>query len=380
MSDKMAAAVDEARFSMPPETFLRLDLRFFEGEKTEKATPRKKKKSREEGQVAKSQEIGTAAAFLAVFTVLRFAAGGIYSGLMSVFGYSFTMIGDSDAVFDPRYISRFIAYLFGRVIMMSLPVFITAAAVGIVSNAVQVGFNVTMKPLMPKFSRLNPMQGFKRVFSVRSLLELLKSLLKFGVIIMVIYTSVKNRIGTLLLLPQMELFEAVSTVGGIAAGMGVSVGTWFMAIAAADFAYTRWKHARDLRMTKQEVKEEYKLAEGNPQVKGQIKSKMREVSMRRMMQSVPQADVIITNPTRYAVALRYDRNRDGAPKLVAKGADYVARRIREIAAENKVQIVENKELARAIYASVEVGREIPPELYQAVAEILAFVYRLRSAS
>ena len=372
--------MNETSVPHSPEFFLRLNLRFFEGEKTEKATPKKKQKSRKEGQVAKSQEFGTAFAFLAVFSALRFAAGGIYSGLMRIFGYSFGMIGNVEAVFDPKYISRFVTYLFTQIIVMSMPVFAVAAAVGVLSSVAQTGFNVTMKPLKPKFTKLNPMQGFKRIFSVRSLLELMKSLVKFGVIVMVIYNSISSRVGTLLLLPEMDLFEAVSVIGEIVLNMGTTVGTWFIAIAVVDFAYTRWKHTKDLRMTKQEVKEEYKQAEGNPQIKGQIKNRMREVSMRRMMQAVPQADVIITNPTHYAAALRYDREKDSAPVLLAKGADYVARRIREIAAENKVQIVENKELARTIYASVDVGREIPPELYQAVAEILAFVYKLKSAS
>lgn len=370
----------KSSFILPDAAYLRLNLRFFEGEKTEKATPRKKKKSREEGQVAKSPEVNTAFTFLAVFIALRFAAGGIYNRVMGIFGYSFSMIPDAEAVFEPSYISRFVMYLFTQIILMSLPIFAVSMAVGVLSEVMQAGFNVTMKPLMPKFSRLNPMQGFKRIFSVRSLLQLFKSLVKFAVIGMVIYTSVASRLGVLTRLLDMDIFEAVSTIGDIAMNMGIMVGAWFIGIATLDFAYTRWKHSRDLRMTKQEVKEEYKQTEGNPQIKGQIRNRMREVSMRRMMQSVPRADVIITNPTHYAAALRYDREKDRAPVLVAKGADYVARRIKEIAAENDVQIIENRELARAIYSSVDVGREIPPELYQAVAEILAFVFSLKDVS
>ena len=193
----------------------------------------------------------------------------------------------------------------------------------------------------------------------------------------VIYNSLRDELDNLAMLSQMDIFEAVSWVGNLIVNLGLNVGGWFVFVAAADYAYTRFRHTRDLRMTKQEIKEEFKQTEGSPQIKGRIKSQMREVSMRRMMQQVPRADVIITNPTHYAVALEYDRDSGKAPRVTAKGADYLARRIKEKAAESGVEIVENRELARALYTAVDVGQEIPPEMYQAVAEILAFVYRLR---
>jgi flagellar biosynthetic protein FlhB len=258
-----------------------------------------------------------------------------------------------------------------------MPVFAVAAIVGVLSNLVQVGWKITPKAMSPKFNRINPLSGFKRLFSAQSLVTLLKSLAKFFVIVIVIYNAVKDELDKLPHLAYMELGEALAYVADLIVSLGISVGGWFLVVAAADFIYTRLKHAKDLKMTKQEVKEEFKQTEGNPQIKGRLRSKMREVSMRRMMQGVPGADVVITNPTHYAVALKYERDDNKAPVCLAKGADFVARRIKEKAMEAGVEIVENKEVARALYDSVEVGQEIPPDLYQAVAEILAYVYRLK---
>jgi len=357
---------------------VRLDIRFFDkGEKTEKATPHKKQKAREEGQVAKSQEISTAFTFLGVFAVLKAVAGWMFDRMFEVFSFSLSMIEDADAYLSPEYSGRVISYLFGRALWVASPLLAAALLTGLLSNIVQVGWKVTPKAMRPQFSRINPASGFKRVFSPSSLVTLLKSILKFTLIVTVIYTSMRDEMDNLAKLSQMGLFEAVSLLGGLIVNMGLNVGGWFVAIAVADYVFTRFRHTRELRMTKQEVKEEFKQTEGNPQIKGRIKSKMREVSMRRMMQDVPRADVIITNPTHYAVALEYDRESGKAPCVTAKGADYLARRIKEKAAECGVEIVENRELAQTLYLTVDIGQEIPPELYQAVAEILAFVYRLK---
>jgi len=357
---------------------IKLDLRFFDsGEKTEKATPRKKQKAREEGQVAKSQEVGTAVTFLGIFAVLKATAGWMFERMFEVFRYSLGMIADADAYLTPEYSGRLISYFFGRALWVASPLLAAALFMGVMSNILQVGWKVTPKAMRPRFSKLNPISGFKRLFSSTALVTLVKSLLKFTIIVTVIYTSLRDELSSLALLSQMGIFEAVSWLGGLIVNLGLKVGGWFIFIAAADYAFTRFRHIKELRMTKQEVKEEFKQVEGNPQIKGHIKSKMREVSMRRMMQGIPRADVIITNPTHYAVALEYDRESGRAPCVTAKGADYLARRIREKAAECGVEIVENRELARALYDTVEVGQEIPPEMYQAVAEILAFVYRLK---
>ena len=355
-----------------------LNLGFFaEGEKTEKATPRKKRKAREEGQVAKSQEVSTAFTFLGIFAVLRVTAGWMYKNISEVFSFGMGMISDMDAVFSPEYSGRVISFFFGRALWVAMPMLIAAAFLGVLSNIIQVGWKITPKAIRPKFSKLNPISGFKRMFSPEIIMTLLKSLVKFAIIVTVIYTALRDELENLYKLMQMGFFEAVSWLGGLVVDLGLKVGGWFIFVAAADFAFTRFRHIRKLRMTKQEVKEEFKQVEGNPLIKGHIRSKMREVSMRRMMQEIPHADVIITNPTHYAVALAYDRDSGRAPLVTAKGADFLARRIREKAIENGVQIVENRELARTLYTTVDIGQEIPPELYQAVAEILAFVYRLK---
>ncbi|MDR1913288.1 MAG: flagellar biosynthesis protein FlhB [Clostridiales bacterium] len=355
---------------------IRINLRFFD-EKTEKATPRKRKKSREEGQVAKSQEVGTAFLFLGAFAMFKIFAGWIYDRVINIFGYGLGLIRDTDMVLDVNFIQGYIPFLFTETLTIAMPIFAAAMIIGIVTNLVQVGWQITPKSIQPKFSKINPLSGFKRMFSAQLFVTLAKSLLKFAVIVIVIYTALRDELGMLIHLPFMGLMESVMYIGNLIVSLGIKVGAWFLFVAAADYAYTRLKHSKDLRMSKQEVKEEFKQAEGNPQVKGKIRSIMRDVSMRRMMESVPHADVIITNPTHYAVALRYDRESERAPVVLAKGADYIARRIKQIAAEKGIQTVENKELARTLYNTVDIGREIPPELYQAVAEILAFVYRLR---
>lgn len=361
-----------------------LDLCFFAddsggSEKTEKATPKKKEKAREEGQVAKSQEVSTAFMLLAGFFALRMFGGRIATGTTGLFEHQFGMVLGGIEQMEQVSIAAHIAWMFGQVLLMAAPMFLVALVVGIIVNVVQVGWKITSKPMMPKFSKLNPLKGFKRIFSIQSLMNFLKSLLKITVIGAVVFVMLRNAAEeTLPVLLGMELGASIIVIGNMIINMGLAVGAFYLFIAAADFAFTRWKHAKDLRMTKHEVKMEYKQQEGDPLIKGKIRQKMREVSMRRMMQNVPQADVIITNPTHYAVALKYDLLGPlTAPVLVAKGVDYMARRIREVGIENNITIVENPPLARAIYEDVEVEKEIPEELYVAVAEIMAYVFQLK---
>jgi flagellar biosynthetic protein FlhB len=354
-----------------------MDLSLFSSDKTEKATPKKKSKAREEGQVARSSEISTAILFLAAFTALRVFSGFMLERALRLFGFGMSLIEDVDAVFDMGYVARIVSSMMAEALIVSAPIFAASMAVGVAANLAQVGWHVTTKPLKPKFSHMNPISGLKRLFSTQALVNFAKSVVKFAIIVSVIWNIVEEEIQKLPLLAGMDIMESASVIGGIVIRMGLNAGGWFVFIAAADYAFVRFKHSKSLRMSKQEIKEEIKMSEGNPQVKGKIKSKMRESSMRRMMSAVPHADVIITNPTRYAVALRYDRGSKEAPQVCAKGVDYLALRIREAAKESGVQIVENRELARTLYAQVEVGEEIPQELYQAVAEILAFVYRMK---
>ena len=363
---------------------LRLNLSFFAessgGEKTEAATPRKKEKARKEGQVAKSQELGTAALFIFAFMGLRMFAGYIYDKMLAVFGYSFEMLGEYENIMNTEYMAKYISFMFMQLLLAILPVFAVCMAVGIIINFIQVGWHPTSKPLKPKFSKLNPINGFKRLFSARALVELVKSLAKFGVIIFVIYNMMVSKKEIINNFMFLDLMEAMILIGNIAIDLGMNVGYVYLVIAVLDYAYQIFKQRKELRMTKQEIKEEYKESEGNPQIKGQIRQKMREASMRRMMQSVPSADVIITNPTHFAVALKWDKENSDAPIVVAKGADHLAARIKDVARENGIVIVENKPIARALYGSVEIGHPIPPELYKAVAEIIAYVYSLKQAA
>lgn len=362
-----------------------LNLQFFAedsggSEKTEKATPKKKEKAREEGQVAKSQEVSTAFLLLAAFFALRMFAGVIERGVFGIFGTQLDLIAGGMEHMETVFIANHLAWLFGRVLIMSAPMFLVAIIIGVVTNIVQVGWKITTKPMMPKFSKLNPIKGFKKIFSLQSLMNLVKSILKLSVIGAVVFVMMRGAIDdTLPVLLGMEVGTAIVIIGNFIVNMGIAIGALYLFIAAMDFAFTRWKHAKDLRMTKHEVKMEYKQQEGDPLIKGQIRKKMREVSMRRMMQNVPQADVIITNPTHYAVALKYDLLGPlSAPVLVAKGVDFMAQRIREAGIEHNITIVENPPLARAIYEDVEVDKEIPQELYVAVAEIMAYVFQLKN--
>jgi flagellar biosynthetic protein FlhB len=359
-----------------------INLQFFEsnnsGEKTEAPTARKKRKAREEGQVAKSQEVSTAFLLIVGFFALRVFGGWILDGMTGLFTYQLQFIPDSNEVFELTFLSSYIAWVFGRILVIVAPIFAVVLLVGVIVNLLQVGWHPTLKPLRFKGSKLNPLKGLKRIFSMQALVTLVKSILKFLIILWVIYLVVRREIDFLPMFLDMELLPAVAYIGNLTVMVGLWVGGLYIFIAALDYAYTRYKHFKELKMTKHEVKEEWKQAEGNPLIKGKIKQKMREVSMRRMMQNVPNADVIITNPTHYAVALKYDILKGAAPVLLAKGVDYQAKRIRDVARDNNIEIVENAPLARAIYSEVPVDKEIPPELYEAVAEILAYVFMLKN--
>ncbi|MBR1622771.1 MAG: EscU/YscU/HrcU family type III secretion system export apparatus switch protein, partial [Pseudobutyrivibrio sp.] len=237
-----------------------------------------------------------------------------------------------------------------------------------------VGWQPTMKPLQPKLSKFNPVSGFKRIFSKQSIVNLLLAVAKIGLVCYIAYTSIKDQANNLFILYDISLRQALSLIFKIIIDTGIKISIVYIVLGFADYAYQKWKFKDDMKMTKQEVKDEFKNTEGDPQIKGKQRQRMMESSQRRMMQNVPQADVVITNPTHIAVAILYDNTKDEAPRVVAKGEDYLAKKIKDLAKESDVPIVENKPLARALYATVEIDQAIPPELYQAVAEILAVVY------
>lgn len=364
---------------------LKYNLQFFAegegGEKTEPATEKKRSDARKEGQVAKSKEIENAFSLLALFVVLRIWTGMLGDNLTGLFRAVYDDIPEYIKLYDGRVNITSITGLVGEVLLQVLitlaPVFAIAFIVSFVCDVAQVKWQPTLKPLKPKGSKLNPIKGFKKIFSKDSLIELVKSILKIVIISVVAYSYLKKNATGLFLLYDKSLNAAIGEIGLLVINMGIRIAIAYLIIAFADYLYQRWKFNDDLKMTKQEVKEEYKEQEGDPQIKGKIRQKMREVSQRRMMQNLPKADVVITNPTHYAVAIMYDAEKYDAPIVIAKGENYLAQKIKEVARENDIEIVENKPLARMLYANVEIGEAVPPELYQAVAEVLAFVYHLK---
>ena len=362
---------------------LPLNLQFFAkdgpgGEKTEEPTAKKLEDARKEGQVAKSKEIANGLGLLALFLLLKIMVGSIGTSFLESFSMVYNRIpvicklnGGASPMGD---ISVLLRTVMLRLLIILLPVLLIGFAVAFVSDLFQVKWRPTSKPLQPKFSKLNPINGIKKIFSAQSLVELVKSVAKILLIALVTYSYIKKKSGLLYALYDMSMMQAVNLIGETVIELGIRISAIYMIIAGADFMYQKYKFKNDMKMTKQEVKAEYKNAEGDPEIKGKIKARMREASQRRMMQAIPKADVVITNPTHYAVAIRYDTEVAPAPIVVAKGSDYLAQKIKQIARENNVEIVEDKPLARMLFANVDVDKQIPPELYQAVAEILAMVY------
>lgn len=365
---------------------LPLNLQFFAddgqgGEKTEEPTAKKLEDARKEGQVAKSREIANGLGILALFLVLKLWVGSMGKNFLELFSLIYGEIPDTtDLIGSPiptTAMSKMFNHSLILVIKIVLPVFLVGFAVAFASDYVQVKWKPTAKPLKPKFSKLNPVSGFKKIFSGNAIVELIKSIGKIGIIAYVSYSYLKDKGEQLFLLYNLDLMPAVILIGDTVINLGIRIAVVYMILALADFAYQKYKFHKDMKMTKQEVKEEYKNQEGNPEIKGKIRQRMREVSQRRMMQSLPQADVVITNPTHYAVAVKYDPDESPAPVVLAKGEDFLAQKIKEVAKEHDIEIVENKPLARMLYANVDIGEQIPPELYQAVAEVLAFVYHAK---
>lgn len=347
------------------------------GEKTEPATSKKLEDVRKEGQVAKSKEIITAVSLMSLFIIIKVYVSTIGTKLIDAFKEIYELFGimteGSGTGLPMNLAAGIIRETFVIIINIVAPILIIAVVIAVLGNMLQQKWMVTSKPLQPKFSKLSPLNGFKRMFSVKQLVELFKSIAMMIVIGVMVYTTVKKEMNLLLTFYDITLYTALSAIGNIVVDLGIKISAVFLVIGFVDLLYQRHKFKTDNMMTKQEVKDEFKNAEGDPQVKGQIRRKMQEISRRRMMQQLPEADVVITNPTHFAVALKYEPDQGRAPVVIAKGADYLAFQIREKAKEYNIEIVENKPLARIIYHNIDIGMEIPPELYQAVAEILAMV-------
>lgn len=345
------------------------------GEKTEKATPKRRKDERKKGNVLQSKDIVSAISIIAMFYGLKIWSPYIYIYAQRLIGKYVAEMGTTTTLIGHNMTPYFIDGLlfFG---IMAMPLLLLASAVTIIGTGIQTKFMFSGELLKPKFSRLDPIKGFAKLFSIRSIVELFKSLLKISAIAYVIYDTFVNKIAELPKLLNMEILPAIIFICLSIFDMIITVAMLFIVISVLDYGYQWWDFEKNIKMSKQDVKEEYKQMEGDPQVKGKQKERQREAAAKRMMQAVPTADVVIRNPTHFAIAIAYDTKNDRAPKVVAKGQDRIALKIIEIAEENNVVITENKPLARALYANVDIGTEIPPEFYQPVAEVLAFVYSL----
>lgn len=351
-------------------------LIFAKEEKTEEATPKKKSEARKKGQVARSKDVGLAITMVTCTLVILLLSSMIVGNLKDTMIY-FLQSGMLQDINEMSIKSIVITILL-KAGLCILPVVIPIMIAGIVASLMQTGFLLTGEPLKPKFSKLNPISGFKNMFSKKSFVDLLKNLAVVTVIGFIGFLYVRDNYDKILQISNTYLPSLGGQVQDLVVGIFFQVSLVLVIIAAADYFVQFRFHQKDLRMTKQEIKEEYKQMEGDPQIKSKIKQKQREMATRRMMASVADATVVITNPTHLSIALKYEEGNNEAPKVVAKGADLVALKIKEVAKENDVPIMENKPLARMIYEQVDIDREVPQEMYQAVAEILAMVYKLKN--
>lgn len=353
----------------------RMDLQNFSQEKTEPATPKKKQDARKKGQVAKSMELP--GAFVLMFGLLAFVLFGSFIkerffNLFSLVFQDFMLMN----VTVPNVSALFGTLITDALIMLS-PILLFAVAMAFIGNYMQIGFLLSADPLKMKLNKLNPVEGLKRIFGLRSLIEFLKSVFKLTIVALVVYFIIWGEKERILTLSRYPLVETLNYVSGLVIKIGLIIAILLLVLAIFDYLYQRYEHNKQLRMSKQDIKDEFKKSEGDPQIKARIKEKQRRMAMQRMMQEIPNADVIITNPTHYAIALKYQTGAMEAPTVIAKGADFVALKIREKAKEHGIVIMENKPLARALYDRVELNESIPGDLFQAVAEILAYVYKLK---
>lgn len=344
-------------------------------ERTEEATPKRREEAREKGRVAKSREVPSAAILFASLIYFYFNSSGLLQNLISLASSIFRSVGQTAVTVDN--IPHLLNGLMFDVFMILLPLFAVIFLISILANVAQVGFLLSAQALQPQFSKINPLNGFKRLFSLNSFVELVKNILKMLTIALVAYSVVKKEVEGFMLLSDQTVWEFLAYIGTIIFRILLTTGWVLLALALFDFLYQRWEYEKGLKMTKQEIKDEMKNSEGNPLIKSRIKRLQREMARRRMMAAVPKADVVITNPTHLAVAVKYDRDKDVAPRVVAKGAGFIAEKIREIARKNDVPLVENKPLAQVLYKMVDVNGVIPENLYRSVAEVLAYIYNLR---
>jgi len=346
-------------------------------EKTEKPTPKKRLDVRKKGEVAKSRELPSVAVLMSGILTMAVLAPFMNTQMRMVmeralYEFPTSDLGLADVVNLCHEFSLTFLFILGPIMAA---VFIAA----ILSNIMQVGFLLSGESIKPKLSKLNPLKGFARLFSIQSLMEFVKSMAKLLIVGLVSYFAIKGELDRIPSLMDMELQAILAYILVTTLKITIICALAMVVLVIADYAFQKWQFEKRIKMTKKEVKDEMKTSEGDPQVKSRIKSIQMEMSRKRMMQDVPKADVVVTNPTHFAVAIKYDSAVMGAPQILAKGAGEVARRIKALAKEHHIPVVENKELARNLFVAVDIGQEIPVDLYQAVAEVLAYIYKLKSA-
>ncbi|MBD8520013.1 flagellar biosynthesis protein FlhB [Lysinibacillus sp. FSL R7-0073] len=355
---------------------LNLDIQFFSGEKTEKATPKKRQDARKKGQVIKSQDVTSAIVMLMVFIFLFFFAGSLRDELLAFFRQTFIHNIRIETLTIDSVMHLFIETLI-QMAFIIVPIMAIAVVGALAGNFLQFGFLFTLEPMKFDLKKMDPIKGLKRMFSVKAIVELLKSVLKIGFIGSVTTIIIWTNLPEVLALSFKSPWMTLITVGKLVGIMGIAASLVLLCVSILDWMYQKFDYEKNLKMSKQDIKDEYKNSEGDPLIKSKIKQRQREMAMRRMMSEIPSADVVITNPTHYAIALKYDEESMDAPRVIAKGTDFIAQKIKLIAKEHDVIMVENRPLARAMYDQVEIGDPVPEEFFKAVAEILAYVYRIK---
>ncbi|MBI9011935.1 MAG: flagellar biosynthesis protein FlhB [Clostridiales bacterium] len=353
------------------------NLQFFSEEKTEEATPKKKRDARKKGQVAQSKDVGGALIMIIVILTIQITSGWFTNQFITIYHITSDQITNADALYNPVNLNNLFGEILLRSILIITPILAAALVTGVLSSYMQIGVMFSLEAIKPKLNKLSPISGFKRMFSMKSLVELAKAVAKGTILVYLVYDYLIDRIDTIIGCYRLDIMEFIVLMWDFIVAITLRSAIFLLIVAFADLAFKRWQHNKDLKMSKKEIKDEYKQSEGDPMLKGKIREKQRAMAMSRMMQDVPDADVVITNPTHYAVAVSYNLNEGGSPRVVAKGQNLIAQNIKRIATENDVVIVENKPLARALFSGAEVGDFIPIDLYQAVAEVLAYVYSLK---
>jgi len=344
-------------------------------ERTERATPRRREKAREEGKVARSSELN-AAAIIGIGIAMLYGIGPYIADQTSQL-MAYTMgNAPSIAANDPTFYKTLVDNLIGFFVI-TMPIFAAMIVIAIGINVAQVGFHVSPKALELKFDKLDLVKGMKRMFSMQSLFRMARDIVKLAVVGLVAYWSIQSEFQSMFLLPDKTIAQLASTMVALSLKISMKIGAIILVIAIIDYAYQKYEYEKSIKMSKHDLKEEYKETEGSPHVKSRIKQLQREMTRNRMMRAVPEADVVVTNPTHIAVALKYNPEKSGAPEVVAKGERLIAQRIKEIALLHGIPVVEDKPLARALFKMCEIGQVVPATLYRAVAEVLAYVYRLK---